>query len=100
MYSEKFLKTLRLLTSPFLAMLEPFFTQRALKRKLDIQRGLQGHSKCTWAFAHSSTRTLKGHLGTQTLTHSSTWAFEELYLADSATEGQGLTQKRSLIHFP
>ena len=75
MYSEKFLKTLRLLTSPFLAMLEPFFTQRALKRNWTFKgdskvtrRALEhlrtqalGHSKDTWALRHSRTRAL-GHL--------------------------------------
>ena len=34
MYSEKFLKTLKLLASQFLVMLQTFFTQRASKGKL------------------------------------------------------------------
>ena len=41
--------------------------------------GLSG----TLALGHSAARKVLGHLGTWTLRHSGTWAFEALYLADS-----------------
>ena len=70
MYSEKFLKTLKLLTSLFLVMLQTFFIKTALKGELDTPRTLEGHL---------GTRALKalGHLGTWALRYLGTWALEE-----------------------
>ena len=57
MYSERFLKTLlKLLTSPFLVMLQTSFTQGSPKGKLGSQSVLQGHL---------GTRAFVGHLGTR-----------------------------------
>ena len=57
-------------------MLQTFFTQRALKGKLGTLRAIQGHckaleghSKGTWALAHSR------HLGT--------WALEDFSYSDT-----------------
>ena len=63
MYSEKFLKT-KLLTSPFLVMLQTFFTRIALKGEI-------GHSKGTPnALGRSGTRRALGHSGSLALGHS------------------------------
>ena len=44
LYSVKFFEnSIKLLTSPFLAMLQTFFTHRALKGKLGTPRALEGH---------------------------------------------------------
>ena len=57
MYSERFLKTLlKLLTSPFLVMLQTSFTQGSPKGKLGTQSILQGHL---------GTRAFVEHLGTR-----------------------------------
>ena len=68
MHSQKFLKTLKLLTSSFLVMLQSFFTQKALKGHLDTQGtwthwhfGTQG----AWALGYSNTQALEGHFGTR-----------------------------------
>ena len=90
MYSEKFLKTIKLLTSPFLAMFLLFYlknTQREIgyskgtPRSLEVHlgtRGLEGHLG-NWALKaleYLSTRgtpALEGHLDTQDI-----WALRHL----------------------
>ena len=95
----KVLRTLKLLTSPFLVMLQTSFTQWALKGKLGTSRAFQGHSQVTLGYSDTrreletfrhlgtgGTRALKalGYLGTWVLEgHSGTQALEPLYLADS-----------------
>ena len=73
-----FKNALKLLTSPFLAILQTFFTQTVLKRKLGTQRALQGYSKGTRrALGHSSTQgSLAGALGYLRIQDS--WALEAL----------------------
>ena len=73
MHSEKKLK---LSTSPFLVMIQTFFTRRALKGKLGTQRALQEHSGIPWAFRLSNTQGTLAlrHLSTRSLGHSKvTW---------------------------
>ena len=105
MYSEKLLKTIKLLASPFLVMSQILFTHRAVKEgHLDTQvlkalghfgtRALEalGQSKGTlalrqskhlrtWALRYLGTLAL-GHLkGTWALQQSGSWALEALYFA-------------------
>ena len=54
-------------------MLQNFFSQRALKGKLET---LQGRSKGTWALGHSKGARTLGHLGTWALKQLNTWALE------------------------
>ena len=93
MYSEKFLKTIKLLTSPFLAMFLLFYMKNT-RREI-------GHSKGT-------PRSLEGNLGTRGLEgHMGTWALKALeYLSTRGTpalEGQLGTRDiwafRHLRHF-
>ena len=71
-YLEVFKNSIKLSASLFLVMLQTFFTQRALKRKLGTQRSLQGHSKVT-------PRALEGNSGTRMgLEHSGTKALRHL----------------------
>ena len=63
---------MKLLRSPFLVILQTFFTQRALKGKFGSPRALQWHldTQGTWLLSHSSTwgtQAPEGHLGTWAL---------------------------------
>ena len=89
-YWKVFKYSIKLLTSLYLAMLQPFFTQRALKEKLGtpreigntkkVPRALQGWSKITWRAleGHLGTRALEGQLCTQALKTLDTWGLELL----------------------
>ena len=88
MYSEKFLKILKLLASQFLVMLQTFFTQGAPKGKLGTPlrhsgtRALEAlwHSKGICALCHSK------HLGIRALEHLS-HSGTQTVLGHSGTQG-------------
>ena len=75
-----FKKSIKLLTSPFLLMLQNLFTRRALKdHSKGTLRSLQGHSKGNWAI-----NAPEGHLDTwafKALGHSGSQALKELGLS-------------------
>ena len=60
MYSETFME-IKLLRSPFLVILQTFFTRRALKRHLSTPRALQVR------LGAQGTRALEGKLDTRAL---------------------------------
>ena len=75
---------MKLLKSPFLAILQTFFyskcTQKEIGHSKGTQTSLEGHSKDTWELGHSrhlGSPPLEGHTsthGTWALGHSDTWA--------------------------
>ena len=66
---------MKLLRSPFLVILQTFFTQRVLKGKLGSPRALQWHLDILKHLRYSGTRRAFGHVGTRAVErHSDTLA--------------------------
>ena len=83
MCSNKFLKSLKILTNPSLVMLQDFFAQRGVKGKLCTLRSFQVHSKGTWGLGYS--KCTQGTWTLQSPEHLGTWSVKAL--GHSSTSG-------------
>ena len=111
-----FKNSIKLLTSPFLVMLQTFFysmsTQREIVHSKDTWRAFE-HSKGTWALSHSNhlcawtlehlrhsgTQRALRHSGTWALRHSDTWALEVLEALCLADTSRSLSKNMGNMYF-